>query len=276
MQAIEGAILGDIAGSQYEFPRMRPENLDWKNCELFTDKCRFTDDTVCTLAIKKAIMENPDKPEYEKWMREICNKYQTVGYGGMFKRWLSGEIDKPYESFGNGSAMRVSYVGQYYNTNDLKLSEEAIDSAKITHNSKQGILGAMVTASLINLAKKGYDKTNLLLYVDNMYSVVEQPYPKVYDLTMEWLRENYKWDVTCQGSVPIAFRCFYEAENWEEFMRNVMSLHCDMDTLGAIGGGFAAQYFATKGIKTSFNVREVIERYLDDYLLDILYADEEK
>ena len=109
LMAVIGAILGDIAGSQFEFNR--PENLDYKHCELFTNRCSYTDDTIMTLAVKKAILENAD---FTKTMREIGQPYPYSGYGGRFYEWMYGENPKPYNSFGNGSAMRVSFVGEHF------------------------------------------------------------------------------------------------------------------------------------------------------------------
>ena len=109
LMAVIGAVLGDIAGSQFEFNR--PENLDYKHCELFTNRCSYTDDTIMTLAVKKAILENAD---FTKTMREIGQPYPYSGYGGRFYEWMYGENPKPYNSFGNGSAMRVSFVGEHF------------------------------------------------------------------------------------------------------------------------------------------------------------------
>ncbi len=124
--AVIGAVLGDIAGSQFEFNR--PENLDYKHCELFTNRCSYTDDTIMTLAVKKAILENAD---FTKTMREIGQPYPYSGYGGRFYEWMYGENPKPYNSFGNGSAMRVSFVGEHFDALEDVISM-AEKSAEVT------------------------------------------------------------------------------------------------------------------------------------------------
>ena len=126
--AVIGAILGDIAGSQFEFNR--PENLDYKHCELFTSRCSYTDDTIMTLAVKKAILENAD---FTKTMREVGQPYPYSGYGGRFYEWMYGENPKPYNSFGNGSAMRVSFIGEHFDALEDVISM-AEKSAEVTHN----------------------------------------------------------------------------------------------------------------------------------------------
>lgn len=131
--AVIGAVLGDIAGSQFEFNR--PENLDYKHCELFTNRCSYTDDTIMTLAVKKAILENAD---FTKTMREIGQPYPYSGYGGRFYEWMYGENPKPYNSFGNGSAMRVSFVGEHFDALEDVISM-AEKSAEVTHNHPEGI-----------------------------------------------------------------------------------------------------------------------------------------
>ena len=138
--AIIGSILGDIAGSQYEFPITRPTRLDWRYCNLFTDRCKFTDDTVMTLAVKFAIKNNKSFGEV---YRNLGRKYQEVGYGEKFRDWLSRDDDKAYYSFGNGAAMRCSYIGEYFDSEN-EVEEWAIKSAECTHNHPEGIKGAIV------------------------------------------------------------------------------------------------------------------------------------
>ena len=129
---IVGALLGDIAGSQYEFSRLRPDNLDWKHCELFTKQCRATDDSVMSIACKMAILENKINPNFEKWYRNLGLKYPRVGYGGMFKQWINDPSTGAYGSFGNGSAMRVSAVTEF-----AKTKEEVTDWFNIEVWDKQ-------------------------------------------------------------------------------------------------------------------------------------------
>lgn len=261
--ALTGVILGDISGSQYEFSHMRPYDLDWKNVDLFTDKCRFTDDTVLSIATKDAILKNPKEPDFQKAYYEFGNRYKT-GYGGSFKTWLTSKNPQPYGSFGNGSAMRCSYIGEFYDDpNDVV--EQAKRSAMVTHNHPQGVKGSIVTAMCVWAAKNGKTKEEIYNYVSRFYND-EAIYKYPISMELNKMRLFYQWDVTCQGSVAPAIRCFLEAGNWEEFMRNVMSLPCDMDTLGAIGGGIAEEYFKGTGLPNLI----ILEKYLPPELLEIV------
>lgn len=153
--AVTGAVLGDISGSQYEFTR--PADLDWKHCELFTEKCRFTDDTVMTLAVKKAVLEEKD---LSKVMHEVGRYYPNSGYGRKFYRWMYGKSPKPYNSLGNGSAMRVAFVGEYYEElhDVVRVAEK---TAAVTHNHPEGIKGAEATASAIYLTRTEHSKSEI-------------------------------------------------------------------------------------------------------------------
>lgn len=256
--AIIGAILGDIAGSQFEFTR--PDDLDWQHCELFTDKCHFTDYTVMTLAAKMAVL---NKDSFAKNYREFGRQYPHAGYGGMFRWWIKHDNEGPYGSFGNGSAMRCSYIGEHYQLlPDVRIY--ARRSADCTHNHEEGIKGAVVTAVCINLAKNGKSKKDIYEYVLTEYPSSKYKYG--VDRPLNSYRETYKWDVTCQGSVPVAIRCFLESESYESFIRNVLSLPCDTDTLCAIGGGIAEEFYHGTG----FDEDTLLRRYLDDNLYKIV------
>lgn len=255
--AILGAILGDIAGSQYEYDK--PIDLDWKNCDLFSEECEFTDDTVMSLAIKYAIDNNID---YEMAMRKIGQNYPICGYGDTFFNWMFCTNPKPYNSFGNGSAMRVSYIGEYYNSID-NVIEEATKSAIVTHNHPEGIKGAITTAVCIWLVKNGASKKDILEYSLKQYPASDYKFSSLKSLNQ--IRNEYSWDVTCMTSVPVAIRCFYESDSYISFIRNVFSLDCDCDTLCAIGGGIAEEYYKKTGIKNT----KVLEYYLDRRLLNI-------
>lgn len=255
--AIIGAILGDIAGSQYEF--QRPKNLNWKKCELFTDNCYFTDDTVMTLAAKLAVKNNiPFADSY----RKLGRKYPNAGYGEMFDSWLRWNDEKPYNSFGNGSAMRCSYIGEHFNT-EKEVIEWATKSAECTHNHPEGIKGAVVTSMCIYMARTGVSKAEIFNYVKRQYPIGSYKYSVEYKL--DEYRDIYRWDVTCQGSVPVAIRCFLDSEDYESFLRNVYSLPCDMDTLCAIGGGIAEEFYHGTG----FDKEWLLRNYLDDDLYKI-------
>lgn len=226
--AVIGAILGDIAGSQFEFNR--PENLDYKHCELFTNRCSYTDDTIMTLAVKKAILADAD---FTKTMREVGQPYPYSGYGGRFYEWMYGENPKPYNSFGNGSAMRVSFVGEHFDALEDVISM-AEKSAEVTHNHPEGIKGAVVTAVCIWMARHGKTKEDIFQYVLEQYPAEKYEYSIAVPL--DKLEKIYQWNETCMGSVPAAMRCFYESDSYESFLRNVFRLKCDSDTLAAIGG----------------------------------------
>lgn len=258
--AIIGAILGDIAGSQYEYDR--PENLDWRTCELFTDECDFTDDTVMSLAVKYAIDTNTD---FMTSMRHIGKNYPYCGYGNTFFEWIFCTNPEPYNSFGNGSAMRVSYIGEYFeDINDV--ISYAQKSAEVSHSHPEGIKGAITTAVCVWMAKHGKTKQEIYDYVLSQYPPTE--YWFSIDKDLNFLEEKYSWDVKCMTSVPVAMRCFYESNSYESFLRNVFRLNCDMDTLCAIGGGVAEEFYG----KTGFKTRNILEYYLDERLLGILYG----
>lgn len=258
--AIKGAILGDIIGSQYEFRKP----FDPESCEPFTENCTFTDDTVMSLSLKKAIDQGLD---YAKTMREIRRLYPNCGYGGKFIYWIQNDGAKAYNSFGNGSAMRVSYVADFYEElEDVKKYAKA--SAEVSHNHPEGIKGAVVTAACIWMAKHGRDKEDIYNYVLEQYPSREYKYS--IEKSVDDLADNYKWDVTCMGSVPVAMRCFYESTDFESFMRLLFRLNCDMDTLGAIGGGVAEEYY--HGFV--FDADRKIKKYLVARLRGILYGSE--
>lgn len=233
--ALIGAILGDICGSRWEFGR--PDNLNWKTVELFTHDCEFTDDTVMSIATKAALLENEP---FEKIYREFGGIYKDVSYGGMFRAWLSSENPRPYNSFGNGSAMRCSFVVDFFD-DLIEMSKITEETAKCTHNHPEGIKGAVATNVCSWIAKYGCSKTDLLETALNFYPKEDYKYSPAYSL--DEIRQDYKWDVTCMGSVPVAIRCVYEADSYEEFLRNVLSLQCDTDTICAIGGGIAEELF---------------------------------
>lgn len=260
--AIIGAVLGDIAGSQYEFTKMRPEDLDWKNCELFTKKCRFTDDTVLTIGTKKAILEDKENPNFGLWYQKMGIAYPKAGYGGMFRRYLQDPDRKPYNSFGNGSAMRVSPVVDFYDDHK-KVIEMAKASAVCTHNYPEGAKGAIVTAACAAIAKENKSKQDIYDFAKKFYGDSNK-YKYPITMSLDEMRKIYRWDVSCQGSVPAAIRCVLEADSYEEFLRNVFSLPCDMDTLGAIGGGIAEELFGLKDIEYG----TILQEYLTDFLLE--------
>lgn len=260
-----GSVLGDIAGSQYEFTRLRPDDLDWKNCQLFTNKCRYTDDSIMGIGTKMAILEDEVNPNFAKWYRNLGQMYPRAGYGGMFRQWIKSADSQPYGSFGNGSAMRAAFIGEHFDSIE-KVTDAAKASAIVTHNHPEGIKGAVVTAVCSFIVKKGGTKQDIYNYVNRFYGS-EEKYKYPISMSLDDMRNIYKWDVSCQGSVPAAIRCVLEANSYEEFLRNVFSLPCDMDTLGAIGGGVAEELFGLGDL----DHKTLLDQYLDDYLFDCVY-----
>lgn len=252
-----GAIVGDIIGSIYEF-----DNIKTKNFTLFDRNCMFTDDTVMTIAVGEALSKYHKIDEIKnfqnyliKTMHKYGKQYPDVGYGGRFEYWLESEDIKPYNSFGNGSAMRVSPCGWFANTLD-EAEKFAEASSIITHNHPEGIKGAKVTSAAIWMAKNGESKDNIKKYVSKYYNI---------NFTLDKIRPTYQFDVTCQGSVPQAIEAFFESTGFEDAIRNAISIGGDSDTIAAITGSIAEAYY---GIDE--DIKETALSYLDDYLLDEL------
>ncbi len=230
-----GAILGDIAGSRFEFTR--PEGFDWKTVELFGGMSTFTDDTVLTVATKYAVLK---RVPYAKAYGLFGRRYAHVGYGNMFLNWLSAHSEKGYNSYGNGSAMRVSFIGQYFPTLE-RVEEEAEKSALCTHNHPEGIKAARAAAAAVFLAGTGSSKREIARYLHNTYGyAVRRP--------LSLYRPFGKFDVTAMGSMPLAIRCFLESEDWESCIRNVFSVKCDTDTVGCIAGAMADAFYGGTGL----------------------------
>lgn len=258
--SVKGAVLGDILGSQYEFGR--PDDLDYANVPLIIDgKASFTDDTVMTLAIKKAILENRDLTEV---MVEVGRHYPSCGYGGNFYSWVLGDVHKPYNSWGNGSAMRVAFAGEYYEDFD-EMQQMAAATAAVSHNHPEGIKGAVVTATCIYMAKHGKSKQEIYDYVLAEYPTDKYKYS--IDKDLNTLRKTYVWTEKCCDTVPAAMRCFYESEDYESFIRNIYSLPCDSDTFGAIAGSVAEEFYGGFG---EIDADDILKNYLSDELYEIL------
>ncbi len=229
MKGIIGAIAGDVIGSAYEFNPTRDYNF-----ELFTPKSTFTDDTVLTMANALWLIEDQEHT-YERLveiMRDLCNRYQGRGYGGRFAQWIMDKNPQPYNSYGNGSAMRVSPVGYYALTLDEALNLAKV-SAEVTHNHPEGIKGAKATAAAIFLARQGKKKDEIKEYIQNEIG---------YDLsrTLEQIRPDYSFNELCQTTVPEAITCYLEGFGYEDVIRLAVSLAADADTLAAIAGPIAS------------------------------------
>lgn len=225
-----GAIVGDVCGSVYERRNMktdRPDEIPLRGAE-----CRFTDDTVLTIAVAEACMDGED---YATAVRKWGRKHPHAGYGGGFKKWLRLEGGAPYNSFGNGSAMRVSPIGWLFPTLDETLAE-AKRSAAVTHNHPEGIKGAQAVAAAIFWARTGRPKTAIRERVEEEFG---------YDLerSVAAIRPAYRFDATCQGSVPEAIIAFLESSDFAHALRLAISLGGDSDTIACIAGGIAEAFY---------------------------------
>ena len=233
-----GAILGDIIGSPFEFDR----GDKTKYFKLFSRRSHFTDDSVMTLAVCEALLkvgQDATVKEIEDAvitsMQSWGRRYPHEGYGGYFRHWLTAHYPEPYNSFGNGSAMRVSAAGWLYDSLE-KTRVVAKATANVTHNHPEGIKGAEATASAIFMARNGSSKEEIKKYIENEFH---------YDLnrTLDEIRPSFHMDETCQKTVPEAIIAFLEARDFEDAIRNAVSLGGDTDTLGAITGSIAEAYF---------------------------------
>lgn len=238
-----GAIIGDIVGSRFEF-----NNHKSKDFELFTEDCFFTDDTVMTCAVADALMMDSDPAEV---LRDFGKIYPGKGYGSMFQQWIKNKNSGPYNSFGNGAAMRVSPVA-YWAKNIYECVELSTKVTQVTHDHPEGIKGAEAVATSIYFARRGYDKDWIRGKFENYYKI---------DFTLDEIRDSYKFDETCQGSVPQAFEAFYESVNFEDAIRNAISIGGDSDTIAAITGSIAEAFYG---------VPEWMVRAAKDYLDDML------
>ena len=258
--AVKGAVLGDILGAQYEFSR--PYFLDWEKVPLIaTSHAGFTDDTVMTLAVKKALLEEKDLVQT---MVSVGRRYPYCGYGSRFYSWIHTDDHAPYSSWGNGSAMRVSFVGEYYDDYE-EMQRKAAETAAVSHNHPEGIKGAVVTAACIWMAKHGKTKQDIYDYVLAQYPADHYPYS--IDHSLAELRTYYQWTEKCSDTVAPAMRCFIESTDYESFIRNIYSLRCDSDTFGAVAGGVAEEYYHGFG---NIDADSILREYLTDDLWSIL------
>lgn len=229
-----GAIAGDIIGSVYEHRRLKRYDF-----EMLPNRSRFTDDSVMTIAVALWLSHRDEngnadlsKAHLIRCMQTLGRQYPLAGYGRSFRVWLLSENPEPYNSWGNGAAMRVSPVGLY-----AKSLEEALELAKIcaevSHNHPEGVKGAQAVASSVWMAKHGHSKDEICHFITEKFH---------YDLarTIDEIRPEYQWDVSCQGSVPESIICFLEGKNFEDVVRLAVSLGGDADTMACIAGSIAA------------------------------------
>jgi ADP-ribosylglycohydrolase len=222
-----GAIAGDVIGSVHEGAGTKT-----KDFPLLAPKSRFTDDTVLTVAVAECLLRGRD---YVEAFHDYFKSYPSRGFGGTFFAWASSRKREPYNSWGNGSAMRVSPVGYSASTLEEVL-EEAKRSAEVTHNHEQGIRGAQATAAAVFLARTGNSKDQIRRYIEEQFGYF-------LDESLDQLRPTYRFDVSCQGSVPQSIIAFLESDGFEDAIRNAISLGGDADTMACIAGAIAEAYY---------------------------------
>jgi ADP-ribosylglycohydrolase len=253
-----GAIIGDIVGSRWEFNPTNDYNFEWLSAEN-----NFTDDTICTMAVADALLNGKD---FGDAIHEWCNRYPYPmgGYGGRFRRWVHSSNPEPYGSFGNGSAMRVSPVAHWYET-ETEVLDAAAATALPTHNHPEGIKGAQTVALAIFKAmqfnRMGYQAASM--HIDEILEACVQF--SGYDINMPKSAVLNKFDETCQGTVPVALKIIRMAYSFEDAIRMAVCIGADADTLGAIVGSIAEPIW---GIPLS--IRFKIEKFLPNEMKDIL------
>ena len=242
-----GSIAGDVIGSHFESHPTKAVGFP-----LYGERCRFTDDTVLTVAIAHAILR---KEQYAASLRRYGQKYPDRGYGSNFYCWMFNEANGPYSSWGNGSAMRVSPVGFAFDSVDAVL-REAEKSASVTHDHPEGIKGAQAVALAVFLARTGTSKDRIRTEISDRFD---------YDLvrTLDEIRPRYCFDISCQGSVPEAIIAFLESSDVEDAIRKAVSLGGDSDTMGCIAGGIAQAFYGT----VPREMVSAVRRYLTEELL---------
>jgi ADP-ribosylglycohydrolase len=245
-----GAIAGDIFGAAFEGQPLKKEDFD-----LFGERRRFTDDTVMTVATAEALLGDGDyAAAYRRWGR----RYPGAGYGGMFRHWIGDPERGPYNSFGNGSAMRVSPIGWAFATLDGVLAEAA-RSAAVSHDHPEGIKGAQAAAAAVFLARSGASQAEIRAELAGRFGYR-------LDRSIAAIRPDYRFDPTCQGSVPEALTAFLEAADFEHAIRLAISLGGDADTQAAIAGGAAEAFFGGVPVRIEAEIRHV----LDPMLLEVV------
>lgn len=251
-----GAIIGDIVGSRFEW-----NNIKSKDFDLFTAGCFFTDDSVMTIAVADALIRAKGNldilSEYAvESMQLIGRPFPDCGYGGSFYHWMYSDNPKPYGSYGNGAAMRVSACGfAAKSLEEAKALSKAV--TEVTHNHPEGIKGAEATAVAIYLARSGYSIEEIQQHISTKY------YPM--DFTLDEIRDTYEFNETCQDTVPQALKAFFESLDFEDAIRNAISIGGDSDTLAAITGGIAEAYYGVPQ-----DIKDKALNYLDEDLLQIV------
>jgi ADP-ribosylglycohydrolase len=222
-----GAIAGDVIGSIYEF-----DNIHSKDFPLFAAGCSYTDDTILSVALAECLLDGGD---YAAAMKSYCKRYPDGGYGGRFRAWAGSERSEPYNSYGNGAAMRISPVAWAFGTMPEVLAQAERYTA-VTHNHPEGIKGGQATAAAVFLARTGHTKEQLRIYIEAKFG---------YDLSrsVESWRPGFRFDESCQGTMPPALACFLDSTDFEDAIRNAISLGGDSDTLASITGSVAEAFY---------------------------------
>lgn len=254
---LQGALLGDIAGSWIEFDR--PPWYDSATDKLFNDYCHYTDDSVLSLAVKDCLINSLDPAET---LRKYVAAYPCAGYGPRFHKWANNPTALPYGSYGNGAAMRISYLADWAVMNDWpnsQILDERKKITEITHNHLEGIRGAecLTKICVCFLRATNPDRTLIQEFAKEYHYSV--------DTKLDVLRPTTVYDVSCQGSLPLAIRCFMESCDYKSCLRNVLSFKCDTNTVAAIAGAIAAAYYK----KTMIKVDEILEYYLPEELFKL-------
>lgn len=257
-----GAIIGDVVGSRFEF-----NNIKTKEFDLFDEKCSITDDSVMSVAVAEMCLSGyvpKNKKMIIETFKKLGRKYSDAGYGGRFSKWLFSDDESPYNSCGNGSAMRISAIGLYAKTKEeVALFSQAV--TEVTHNHPEGIKGAYVTAMCIFMAKNGATKNEIKEFAEKYYNI---------DFDYEYLVKNYKHEKEiCQNTVPEAIYCFLISQDFEDCLRTTISIGGDCDTTAAISCGIAEAYY---GIPNSI-IEKVLQFIPSDMkeILQMFYAKNE-
>ena len=260
-----GAIIGDIIGSVYE-----RANVKTKNFELFTAQSCFTDDTVLSAAVAEKLLRSADSvlntaKSYAMWYKQYYKRYPNAGYGQMFSEWAREDRLSVRKSYGNGAAMRVSAIGFAFD--DLKdVFKEVKASCYYTHRHKEAITGAYAIAAAIFFARKGLDK-------DEIKKEIEKRFKYKLDFALDDIRENFVFDSRTAYTVPPAIRAFLESENYEDAIRNAVSVGGDSDTIACMTGGIAQAYYknipeeimSRAKMRLNIGLKNVIDEFCETY-----------
>lgn len=254
-----GAIIGDVVGSQFEFINYTSKDQMFKDYhfEYFTDKCKPTDDTVLSIAVAESILNNKTHLLHQS-LKEYGRKYPNAGYGGSFLNWLASENHEPYNSYGNGSAMRVSSVGWFFDTKEDVMKYAEI-TANPTHTHPEGVKGAQAIAMAIFLARNKKSKTIIKNTIQNLFDYN-------LDRTLDEIRPTYQFSATCQETVPEAIIAFLESESFEDCLKKAISIGGDSDTIACMACSIAEAYYGIETIP-----QNLIDGAL--YVLNIKYPE---